>query len=218
MNDQSLNHSSLLQLLQETDSVSLPGEEAQYLAVPPNRKRVLPSEVKRAPDTRQAAVLALLHPVEDRTHVALIRRNTYPGVHSDQISFPGGKAEPFDESLMATAVRETHEEIGVGPEEYSVWKPLTEVYIPPSKFLVQPYIGLAKSSIEFTPEEREVVEVLQAPLDFFTRPNALTQQKMHLGQLTLDMPVFDWEGHIIWGATAMMLSELSVLIRSLTDR
>lgn len=203
--------------MQEAGSFSLPGQDAQYRAVPPNRPRTSLQEARENPDARNAAVLALLHPIQDETHVALIRRNTYPGVHSGQISFPGGKVEDSDSDLIETAIRETHEEVGVSADNYSVWGELTQVYIPPSRFLVQPVVGLAKHELQFVREEREVEEILHAPLSLFTNENSLVMEKLDVGGFNIEVPVFKWNGHIIWGATAMMLSELGTLINSISE-
>lgn len=203
--------------MQEAESYSLPGQDAQYRAVPPNRPRTSLEEARQNPKARSAAVLALLHPIDNQTHVALIRRNTYPGVHSGQISFPGGKVEESDSNLIETAIRETHEEVGVSAESYNIWGELTQVYIPPSQFLVQPVVGLAEHELQFIREEREVEEILHAPLTLFTSEDALVMEKLDIGGFKIDVPVFKWNGHTIWGATAMMLSELGTLINSISE-
>lgn len=205
-------HSRLSQKLLQATSPLLPGQDAQYRAVPPDRPRTDPAEAASREDTRKAGVMALLHPIGEVTHVALIRRNEYPGVHSGQISFPGGKSEPDDTDLLHTAQRETEEEVGVSPGDYRIWVPLTEVYIPPSRFLVQPYVGIAGHELSFTREEREVVEVFHVPLHRFLDREALHIRKISVGNFKMDIPAYDFEGHIIWGATAMMLSELATLV------
>ena len=88
---------------------------------------------------KKAAVLMLFYPKKGITHLALIVRNSYPGVHSSQIGFPGGKVEESDFNLEYTALRETHEEVGVHPEKVKIIKPFSEIYIPPSNFLVYPF-------------------------------------------------------------------------------
>lgn len=203
-----------MQHLQEAISVTLPGQPAQYKAVPPQRPRSDIEEMRRAKDTRKAAVLALIHPVDEIPHVALIERNTYPGVHSGQISFPGGKTEKSDADLIHTAQRETAEEVGVNASHYEIWGELTEVYIPPSRFLVKPYVGLASSELSFIPDAREVSRVIHAPLHRFLDDEALQPEEVDVGSFKLKVPSYRWEGHVIWGATAMMISELSTLIRS----
>ncbi len=193
--------------------MNLPGQDAQYKAVPPNRPFTDLEKAHRNPATRKAAVMALVHPVNDISHLALIRRNEYPGVHSGQVSFPGGKVEAADKNLVETATRETREEVGVNPEEYQVYSELTEVFIPPSQFLVQPYVGMSRSELHFEKDDREVVKVIHAPLSVFAAEGALQNHKMDLGGLKMNIPAYEYEGNIIWGATAMMISELMEVFR-----
>lgn len=210
------SHHRLLQTLQEAISVSLPGQSAQYQAVPPNRPHANLEEVRNAASTRHAAVMALIHPIEDAPHVALIERNTYPGVHSGQISFPGGKMESSDQGLMHAALRETSEEVGVRSDQYRVWGELTEVYIPPSQFLVKPFLGIAQQPLSFEADPREVNQILHVPLDFFLDPISLQPREVNVGAFKVKVPSYTYEGHIIWGATAMMIRELTTLIHSLS--
>lgn len=208
------NHGRLLEHLQQATRFSLPGQEAQFKAVPPNRPKTNLEEAKQLDSTRNAAVMVLVHPVQNIPHLALIRRKEYPGVHSGQISFPGGKSELEDRDLLQTAERETSEEIGVVESAYSIWTQLTEVYIPPSKFLVQPYVALAQEELQFIKEEREVEEVLSAPLSLFMGADSMEDHTLDIGGMRYTVPVYKFEDHVIWGATAMMISELADLIRS----
>lgn len=204
--------------MREAISVSLPGQEAQSRAIPPNRPMTDLDEVRTHAKARKAAVLALIHPIEGESHIALIQRNKYPGVHSGQISFPGGKMEREDTSLLVTAQRETHEEVGIHSSQYETWGELTEVFIPPSQFLVQPYLALAKDELNFTPDPREVEQIVHAPLHQFLRPNAMVERQIQVGTYQVKVPVYDYNGHIIWGATAMMLSEIGELLKRATTR
>ena len=119
-------------VLREGLSSSLPGMDAQYKLVPPGRARPDLAEIKHTRNPRLAGVLALFYPIDQIPHVVLMKRNTYPGVHSGQISFPGGQHEEFDHDMVATALREAEEEVGVERESVEVLGSLTEVYIPPS--------------------------------------------------------------------------------------
>lgn len=187
--------------------------EAQYKAVPPNRPRPDLESIRNDSNTRKAAVMALINPIGDVPHLALIKRVEYPGVHGGQISFPGGKSEKIDSDLLQTAYRETTEEIGVPKHHYRVWKPLTEVYIPPSRFLVQPYVGIAEKELQFVAEEREVEDILQVPVEWLCQEDVMTTQEINMGGFVIKVPTFTFGDHIIWGATAMMISELAELLR-----
>ncbi len=163
-------------------------------------------------DARQAAVLLLLYPHRGLVYLPLIVRPTYPGVHSGQIALPGGKVEPEDRSLVATALRETEEEIGVRVSEAQVLGELSELYIPPSNMRVTPVVAYARERPTYTPDRREVVKVLNFPLKAFTEPKNQAVVPVDAGQITLEVPSFVIEGRIIWGATAMMISELLAVL------
>ena len=114
------------------------------------RIKELEASVIKKKNPRKAAVMALFYPdFEQVTHLLLILRKTYEGVHSNQIGFPGGKVEKGDADLLTTALRETHEEVGVAPAQINVLRALSEVYIPPSNFEVRPYMGLCQKPTTF---------------------------------------------------------------------
>lgn len=164
---------------------------------------------------RQAAVLMLFYPKNNETHLALIVRNSYPGVHSSQIGFPGGKVEETDKDLQETALRETHEEVGVSPEKVQIIKPFSKIYIPPSNFLVSPFMGISHHELSFIPDLDEVKRVLEFPLSLFLDENSITRVKMTTSYATdIEVPAFMVDKYVVWGATAMMMSELKETIKS----
>ncbi len=166
------------------------------------------------PEARQGAVLALLYPIDNIPHVALMLRNTYEGTHSGQVSFPGGKREENDLDLIQTALREAHEEINVLPEEVTVVGPLSKVYIPPSRFLVAPFVGYSEKRPNFKRDPVEVAEIIEAPLQLILEESTIKQKPIFV-QVTnseLEVKYFDILGHTVWGATAMMLKELAELL------
>jgi 8-oxo-dGTP pyrophosphatase MutT (NUDIX family) len=191
----------------------LPGMDAQYSLVPPNRPRPDLALVKKEKNPRLAGVLALFYPIENTPHLVLMKRNTYPGVHSGQISLPGGQHEAHDASIIATALRETHEEIGVETRHIEVIGQLTELYIPPSNFLVQPVVGLAKFRPSFVPEAKEVHRLLEIPFAEFAKPENLKETTVSARGFTINVPAFSVDGEVVWGATAMILSELLALLK-----
>jgi 8-oxo-dGTP pyrophosphatase MutT (NUDIX family) len=201
------------QALKTSIALGLPGADAQYSLVPPNRPRPDLNAVKQEKNPRLAGVLALFYPIENTPHLVLMKRNTYPGVHSGQISLPGGQIEPHDVDIEATALRETHEEIGVAPNLVDVVGRLTELYIPPSNFLVQPIVGFAKSRPDFVPEAKEVERVLEIPFAAFAQPENLRETTVSARGFTMQVPAFTIGDEIIWGATAMILSELLAIIK-----
>lgn len=203
------------QRISKIKDLPLPGESSHHKMVPEFRvKELLQAKVnKELP--RKAAVMALFYPNEKaETQLLFILRKTYKGVHSNQVAFPGGKAEIEDASLMVTALRETHEEVGVHPDDIDVLKELSEIYIPPSNFDVLPFIGVYKKPKPFVIQESEVEALLEVSL-----AQLLSDESIAIKNITtsyaknVDVPAFKLNGYIVWGATAMMLSEIKVLLK-----
>jgi 8-oxo-dGTP pyrophosphatase MutT (NUDIX family) len=175
-------------------------------------------DVQRAmaqqPPPRESAVLALLYPKDDVLHTLLMLRPTYDGVHSGQIGFPGGKREVDDASLMHTALREFGEETGAWDTPIEVLGSLSPVYIPPSRSLVTPYVGFAEQLGTLIPDPREVELLIETPVDRLLEEEALKRgpRFIHVLGRDTDVTYFDVQGHVVWGATAMMLAELRELL------
>jgi len=168
---------------------------------------------------RRAAVLMLFYPKNQITHLALIVRNSYPGVHSSQIGFPGGKVEEEDANLEETALRETHEEIGIHPNKIQIIKPFSEIYIPPSNFLVAPFMGISKEELFFVPDLDEVKRVIEFSIADFLDENTITKVTMSTSYATdIEVPAFMVDKYVVWGATAMMMSELKETIKAVLNK
>lgn len=193
----------------------LPGEASQYKMAPQSRVADLKRLNIAQKKPRQAAVMALFYPSEVRTtNLLLILRKTYKGVHSNQVGFPGGKAETIDDGLLHTALRETHEEVGVEPKDVTVIKELSSIFIPPSNYMVQPYIGLYKEPKPFRKQEKEVETILEVPLlDFMDETKIITKKLTTSYASNIEVPAFELNGYVVWGATAMMLSEIKELLK-----
>lgn len=159
--------------------------------------------------------MAVFYPdVKQITHLVLILRKTYRGVHSNQVGFPGGRLEVYDKNLKHTALRETEEEVGISKDEVKVIKKLTKLYIPPSDFWVHPYIGIVDKTPVLKPQESEVEKILEVNLDHFLDDNNLITQKLTTSYAEeIEVPAYFLNGHVVWGATAMMLSELKDLLK-----
>jgi len=195
----------------------LPGEAIQLKMAPIERLLELKQKAREVNSARKAGVLALFYPCSNlEPHLVLILRKTYKGVHSAQIGFPGGKQEDEDASLLETALRETEEEVGVTRNSVSVLKELTEIYIPPSNFFVQPYIGITPKTPNFRPQEDEVESIIEVPLSHFMDDEVLITKSLSTSYATnIEVPAFLLNGHVVWGATAMMLSEVRELLKQL---
>jgi len=190
-------------------NVDLPATHAHAKMAPANRLELLKNINFDVVKPKKAAVMMLFYPKNSQTHLALILRNSYNGVHSSQIAFPGGKVETGDVDLKQTALRETHEEIGIHPNHIHVVRPFTEVYIPPSNFMVYPFLGYSDKELDFTLQEDEVAGMVELSLDEFLNDNIVMNVVMQTSYAgAIDVPGFRVREHFIWGATAMMMSEL----------
>lgn len=138
-------------------------------------------------------------------------------IHKGQISFPGGKREKDDVDLAASAVRETEEEIGVHRESIRVLRTLTPLYIPVSNFLVHPFLGITDVLPTFVPQPEEVDDILEVPLRDILDPTRRRQIDIPIQSgLTLqNVPYYDLGGQVVWGATAMILSEFQTWLEGL---
>jgi len=173
---------------------------------------------------RAAAVLVLItpdrdgpdgHPAEDaEAEVILIERPGGEGPHSGQIAFPGGKAEPEDADLEATALREAVEEVwlDVDAAGVRVIGRLEEFWIPVSGYRVLPVLAVATSRPELTPSPDEVVSILRAPLDAFLPDAPIELVETTVRDFPLRFGAYPVAGHRVWGATARILGQLGALL------
>lgn len=201
--------------LPKIEKETLLSTDAHAKMAPLERISYLKEENYRDKNPRKAAVLMLFYPKNEVTHLALIVRNSYPGVHSSQIGFPGGKVEEYDADLEETALRETHEEVGIEPQKIKIIKPFSEIYIPPSNFLVAPFMGVSHEELTFVPDLDEVKRVLEFSIADFLDEKSITKVKMSTSYATdIEVPAFMVDKYVVWGATAMMMSELKETIKS----
>ncbi len=203
------------ELLPKVKNSILPGAAAHSIMSPPERIVKMKTMDWSAINPKKAAVLMLVYPKDGQAILTLIERNSYKGVHSSQIAFPGGKMESFDTSELDTALRETEEEIGVPREQIVFASAFTEVYIPPSNFCVWPFLGYCMHTPLFIPDSREVASIIELPLADLLNDNKTEIKRMATSYSeSVDVPVFNVGEHAVWGATAMMLSELKDVLKS----
>jgi 8-oxo-dGTP pyrophosphatase MutT (NUDIX family) len=164
-------------------------------------------------DPRKSAVLILLFPFENKIKTVLIERPVYEGVHSGQVAFPGGKFEKDDVQLVNTALREAQEEIGINKDQVTILGNLTDLYIMPSNFLVTPFIGFMKSVPFFFPDPREVNKVITIDLELLSDISIRGEKTIsHSNGYKIKTPYYSVEGLTVWGATAMIISELNAVV------
>ena len=190
----------------------LPGLTSQ-MRMATMRRAMRDGRMEIPPDARKAGVLILFYLKDDQIFIPFIKRNEYPGVHSGQVSFPGGGWEKGDEDIVATALRETEEEIGVDRSLITPVGRLSELFIPPSNFLVTPVIGYMNQLPLFHPDPEEVERVLEVPLEELLSQDAIQEKDITIfPDIHLKVPCFYCQAQVIWGATAMMLCELVDII------
>lgn len=171
--------------------------------------RETPSEARlKDPPPRESAVMMLIYPWQKEWHTLFMLRPDGQGVHSGQLSFPGGKREG-EETPEETALRETHEEVGIHPDQIEILGSLSEVYIPPSHFIVKPFVGIISEEPDFRENPGEVVELIHYPVEQLLRPGLILEKEIFLPKykVNFNAPYFDIHGHTLWGATAMMVQE-----------
>lgn len=209
-----MNFDVFINSIPKIKNLELPGEASQFKMSPPFRQNLVEANKEKMKFAKKAGVMALFYPKHDETYLMLILRKSYKGVHSAQVGFPGGKVEEGDEDMKYTALRETYEEIGVPMDMIEVLKSMSLMYIPPSNFTVYPFLGVVQQTPNFMKQESEVDDLIEVRLPDFLDDNNVADVKVMTSLKTeLDVPAFMLNGHVVWGATAMMLSELKDLLK-----
>jgi 8-oxo-dGTP pyrophosphatase MutT (NUDIX family) len=190
----------------------LPGTEVQWQMASSDR---FVKNFPRVPgnDARIAGVLITLFPEKGSIHTIFMQRPQYDGVHGGQISFPGGKKEPEDLDVIHTALREAYEEIGVEQAKVLVIGTLTPLFIPVSNMIVTPVLGWINEKPHFKCQSEEVVFLIDAELEKLLDPSIVKSKPFEIRGEMLDVKYFEYNGSVIWGATAMILHELLTIIR-----
>ncbi|WCM42576.1 CoA pyrophosphatase [Flavobacterium sp. CBA20B-1] len=188
--------------------------DAHLKMAPLERIQYLQNYDYSAQNPKASAVLSLFYPKNNAAHLLLIVRSSYPGVHSSQIAFPGGKRELTDKDLQETALRETTEEVGVAASEIEIVKQWSDIYIPPSNFMVSSFMGISKNTPQFILQPDEVSAVIELPVSELLSDALVQNVEMTTSYATnISVPAFVIEEHIVWGATAMILSEIKETLK-----
>ena len=215
-----MNFKDLKRIIPKLKLSNLNSKTSQIKLAPSFRKEFIKLNSNKLLNSKKAAVIAALYEDDNNlVRLILILRNTYNGVHSNQIGFPGGRTEEYDKTLFDTAIRETFEEIGVTVDKDALIIDLQEIYIPPSNFNVYPFLVLLNHPPSFVKDYKEVKEIITIDLESLlnceitqtiipipSKLNELNTQK------NIQVPSFKLAGYNVWGATAMMLSEIKDLI------
>ena len=210
-----MNFQIFLKNLNVIKNTQLPGIEAQFKLAPKMRLEYKAKKIE-ANNPKIAAVLALFYPNQNNeVSLLLTKRANYIGTHSGQISFPGGKFEKSDLNLKETALRETFEEVGIFQEKIDIVREITEVYIPPSNFSVTPFIGIL-NDIPVFKLNSEVAKIIEIPFPDLLDDTMLASISITNSYMKeTSVPCFNFDGSVIWGATAMILSEIKELLKNI---
>ena len=214
-----MNFKDLKRIIPKLKLSNLNSKTSQIKLAPSFRKEFIKLNSNKLLSSKKAAVIAALYEDDNKVRLILILRNTYNGVHSNQIGFPGGRVEDYDKTLFDTAIRETYEEIGVMVQKNELIRELHEIYIPPSNFNVYPFLVILNHPPSFVKDDKEVKEVITIDLESLLNCK-ITQTQIpipaKLNELNIqndvEVPAFKLAGYNVWGATAMMLSEIRDLI------
>ncbi len=202
---------TLTAFLEERLKKPLPGATAHQLMGVSSKGNARPSFDHSLPP-RPSSVLILFYEQDGQIFFPLIKRPEYVGTHSGQVSLPGGKTEP-GENYMDTAIRETFEEIGV-KDGIRIIGRLSDFHVAPSNFLIAPVIGVMDTTPLYVPDPFEVARVIVGSLTELLEEGAVHQTVITIANTyKLNAACFEIDGEIVWGATAMMLSELREILR-----
>lgn len=201
-------------ILEERLKMPLPGKEAQRLMSP-----VSTGAYYEVPQNAvEAGVMMILYPCDRDVYTTLIRRasNNPLDKHAGQLSFPGGRYEPGDENILTCALRETEEEIGIKRQDIKILGNLSPLYIFASNFYIHPFVGWMSRRPQFQAQPEEVEEILEVPLTkLFDKSGKLCRNILTSGHILKNVPCYDVNGHYLWGATAMVVSEFEWILRDL---
>lgn len=202
---------SFIEKLEQRLQLPLPGLKAQSKMFP-GKSRELPNVTKLA-NAREAAVCILLFERDKSWFTTIIKRVEYKGVHSGQMAFPGGKREG-DESFIEAALRETEEEICVQVTSENVLGKLSPLYIPPSNMYVEPVLAYIDYSPKYTKQIEEVDKIIEVKIEtLLDDSNRKVKTMTHSSGIKFETPYFDVQNHVVWGATAIMISEFVETIK-----
>ncbi len=213
-----MDFSLFIKKLKQQLKTQLPGEKAQLKMAPASRLPYKEYIELSKLNSRKSAVLICLYPSSNSINVALMLRPSELGAHSNQVSFPGGKFEIKDQTLEATALREANEELGIDTKQVEIISALTPLYIPVSNYMVQPFLSYSTRQLSFK-KNAEVEEIIETDVSIFFDERIKGSGNFLSGNMNkIEAPYYNVQQHFIWGATAMMISEVTEILRPVLSR
>jgi 8-oxo-dGTP pyrophosphatase MutT (NUDIX family) len=205
---------SFIHKLETALANDLPGMEAQAKMAPVHPERY--NQV--SDDHRIACVMIVIYPKNQEWHLCLIKRSTEnpDDKHAGQLSFPGGQLDDQDDSYEDCALREIHEEVGIAPEDVGILGSLTPLYVFVSNFLVHPFVGFCSEYPDWKPQKSEVDEIIEVPVKNILKSKNKGLTDIIVRDTTIPKtPYYDIQNQKLWGATAMIMSELEHIIANI---
>lgn len=188
----------------------LPGKVAQQTMLPDGRTLLIPINNNKI---KNSAVLILIYPIENELNICLTRRSHELKYHPGQISFPGGKCEPYDKNPLETALRETEEEIGIDTAKLEILGKLSDLYVSVSNFNISPFVAWSAQIPVFKMNTVEVDEIISLPLNTILVDDNKTNKMVITSYGNIEVPCYYIENYLIWGATSMMIAELEAILK-----
>ncbi len=204
------------EILKQKLSLPLPGKASHLKMSTKARLEEFERYNFNIQSAKKSAVFILFFEEDSKTKVIFIRRSNYVGIHAGQIAFPGGRFEDKDIELKNTALREVQEEIGIPPNEIELLGRLSDIYLPPSNFNLSVFVGFLTQKPVYQPDSREVAEVIEVDMDNFYAENVIQEKEFFVpsNNYSVVAPYYNVKNAEIWGASAMVMTELMDVIQS----
>lgn len=211
-----MNFEDFIRIIPKIKETEIDSNISHLKMAPPFRKHLLELTKTNYYNSKKAGVTILFHPNNDKVYFTLILRNKYKGVHSNQIGLPGGRFENGDKDIFQTALRETNEEIGVHSKKITLIKKLNNVYVPPSNYDIFPFMVYTADKANFIIDKNEVQGVINIEIDQLINSKIVKRKGSQISNRQIDVlvPAYRFSGHYVWGATAMILSEVKDIFTS----